>query len=741
MFNCTVINAQIASDDPSEKKINELIGQMTLEEKIGQMSQFNGFGENIPDHFKTKIRQGLVGSVLNEVNISSVNSMQKIAVEESRLGIPVIFGRDVIHGFKTIFPIPLGQAASWNPEIIRECARVSALEARKAGVNWTFAPMVDITRDPRWGRVAEGFGEDPYLASVLALAMMEGFQGDRLSDGRSLAACAKHFAGYGAAEGGRDYNTTAIPENDLRDIYLKPFETLVHSGVATLMAAFNEINGVPATGNELILKRILRNEWGFRGFVVSDWASVEQLTIHGFAENKKEAARIAIQAGVDMEMATTTYADHVKELITEGSLDIKIIDQAVKNILRIKMNLGLFDQPYTNPDDFPEWLNADHKELARKAAVQTTVLLKNKDDILPLSVEKIRNIAVVGPLANDPHDQLGTWIPDGDKNGSTTPLKSVSDLFGDGEKVHYARGLKLSRTKDHSGFKDAVQAASKADIVLLFLGEESILSGEAHCRADIGLPGAQEALVYEIAKVDKPVVAVIMAGRPLTIRPILDQVDAALYAWHPGTMAGPAITDIIFGKENPSAKLPVTFPTSVGQIPIYYAYKNTGKPATMKSWVKLDDIPAGTTYIPGGFTNHYLDEGFEPLFHFGYGLSYTSFEYSAIDCSSDQLTPHGVMTVSADVKNTGKRAGTEISQLYVRDVVGDRTRPVRELKGFQRITLNPGEKKRVFFDLRAEDLSFTNRAMIRTPEAGLFKVWIGGSSQADLTTEFYLKLD
>ncbi len=731
-----IFQAGVNSQESVEDKINALLAEMTLAEKIGQMSQFNGFGPKIPDDFKNKLRKGLVGSVLNEVNPETVNEMQRIAVEESRLQIPLIIGRDVIHGFKTILPIPLGQAATWNPDLIEQGARMAATEAASVGINWTFAPMIDITRDPRWGRIAESLGEDPWLNSRLAEAMIHGFQGNDLKQKGTIAACAKHFAGYGAAEGGRDYNTASIPENELRDVYLPPFKAAVDAGVATFMSAFNEVNGVPASGNKFLLDQILRREWGFDGFVVSDWASVEQLAEHGFAEDKKESAELAIRAGVDMEMASTTYADYCAPLVAEGKLSETDLDEAVRRILRIKFQLGLFENPYTNQDDFPEILNENHRALAKKAAVQSVVLLQNNDQRLPLSKANLKNVAVIGPLADAPHEQLGTWIPDGEARHAVTPLTAIRNYLNPQVNVHFAHGLDYSRSKSTTGFGKALEAAQRSDVILLFLGEESILSGEAHCRADISLPGAQEALVSALHETGKPIVAVIMAGRPLTIRPILPQIDALLYAWHPGTMGGPALSDLIFGIENPSGKLPVTFPTTVGQIPIYYAHKNTGKPPTKKSWVKMEDIPVGTTYIADAFTAHYLDEGFEPLFPFGFGLSYTSFKYADIRIPRQEIEPGEIPEITVNVSNTGKYAGEEVVQLYIRDLVGDRTRPVRELKGFKRIALEPGQTRKVHFKLNTDALAFHNRKMQKVTEPGQFRVWIGGDSKAELSASF-----
>jgi len=729
------IGMSTAQNSNLDERVSSLLSRMTLQEKIGQMSQFNGFGGTIPDDFKDKLRAGLVGSVLNEVNTGTLNEMQRIAVDESRLGIPLLIGRDVIHGFKTILPIPLGQAATWNPDLVEKGARMAALEARSQGINWTFAPMIDITRDPRWGRIAECLGEDPYLTSVLGAAMVRGFQGEHLHDKGSLAACAKHFAGYGAAEGGRDYNTASIPENELRDIYLPPFKASLEAGVATMMSAFNEVNGVPATGNEFLTRQILRQEWQFKGFVVSDWESVIQQVAHGFTESQKAAAGQAIRAGIDMEMASTSYAQYIRELLGENIITMEMIDQSVARILRVKMLLGLFENPYTDPASFPELLNDGHRAIAREAAAQSLVLLQNKQNRLPLKND-LKSIAVIGPLADAPHDQLGTWIFDGDKRHSITPLQAFRDNAGKNLTIHYAQGLAISRTKDLSGFSEAVNAAQQSEVVILFLGEESILSGESHCRADIGLPGAQEALVDVLAETGRPIVAVILAGRPLTFRNILDKVDAVIYAWHPGTMAGPAICDVLSGKVAPSGKLPVTFPTHVGQIPIYYAHKNTGKPPTPQSWVKMDDIPADAPQLSIGNTSHYLDEGYEPQFPFGFGLSYTTFQFSDLQISGPRVAMGESVKISVRVTNSGQYDGHEVVQLYVRDLFADRTRPVRELKGFKRITLKKGQSDTVTFEIETHDLAFHNRQMKLVTEPGEFQVWVGSDSRANLTANF-----
>ncbi len=719
-----------------ERRISDLLGEMTLTEKVGQMSQVNSADGTIPDEFRQSIRGGAIGSILNEVRVEVVNELQRIAVKESRLGIPLLIGRDVIHGFRTVFPIPLGQAATFNPDVVRQGARVAAQEAASMGVNWTFAPMIDISRDPRWGRIAESLGEDPHLSGVVGAAMVEGFQGDDLARGGSIAACAKHFAGYGACESGRDYNTTNIPENELRNVHLPPFKAVLDAGVATFMASFSDLNGVPATGNEFLMKGILRNEWQFSGLVVSDWDSVRQLSVHGFTENDRAAAYEAANAGIDMEMASTTYRDNLASLIDEGRITVSQIDEMVGNILRTKFRLGLFENAHTNPANFPSIANPDNLETAKLSALQSSVLLKNNNRTLPLHRERLNSLAIIGPLADAPYEQLGTWIFDGDPALSRTPLQAIVEAAGNAFDIHYSRAVETTRSKSTGGFAEAVEAAKAADAVVLFLGEESILSGEAHSRAVIDLPGVQAQLVREISETGKPLIAVIMAGRPLTLANIVERVDAILYVWHPGTMGGPAIADLLFGVESPSGKLPVTFPRMVGQVPIYYAHKNTGKPATPESFVHIDDIDADAPQTSFGMTSFHLDAGYTPLFPFGYGLSYTRFEYRDIKTSADEIRTGDAVTVSAVVTNVGDFEADEVVQLYVRDLVGNVTRPVKELKGFQRLRLKPGENQTILFDLHTDNLAFYGRDMRLMTEPGDFYVWIGGSSDADLRTEF-----
>ncbi len=726
----------IEPDNQTEKRIRELLARMTLEEKIGQLCLLNGSGGHISDELRREIAAGRVGAVLNEVDVGTVNELQRIAVEESPSGVPLLIGRDVIHGFHTVFPLPLGQAASWDPELIERCARIAAAEAAATGVNWTFAPMVDIGRDPRWGRIAETLGEDPYLACRLAVAMVRGFQGEDLTAPGRIAACAKHFAGYGASESGRDYNTTDIPEIELRNVHLPPFRAAVEAGVASLMTSFSDLNGVPATASDFLLKQVLREEWGFDGFVVSDWESVPQLAVHGLTAGDRESALAAASAGLDMEMASTTFREHLAGLVEEGKVGTGEIDAMAANVLRAKLRLGLFEDPYTGAEHLRPPEEHESLAVAREAALGSLVLLMNRDHVLPLSRQGLGSLAVIGPMADEPVEQLGTWIFDGDPDRSVTPLQALRQFLEPDVEVRYERVLETTRSRSDEGFAAALNAARSSDAVLLFLGEESILSGEAHSRADIRLPGIQERLISELSATGKRIVLVVLAGRPLALEGVVHDVDAILYAWHPGSMAGPAIVDVLFGEESPSGKLPVTFPRVTGQIPIYYAHKNTGKPPTPDTVVHIDDIPRDAQQLSAGGSSFHLDAGHTPLWPFGHGLSYTEFEYSHLRTSRDVVSPGESLTIEVEVANIGQREAEEVTQLYVRDPVASVTRPVRELKGFRRVRLAPGETRSVSFELHTDDLAFHGRDMRRRTEPGRFHVWVGGSSMAQLRTEF-----
>jgi beta-glucosidase len=595
--------------------------------------------------------------------------------------------------------------------------------------------MMDIARDPRWGRIAEGFGEDTHLATVLAAAMVRGFQGDDYGAPNRIAACAKHYAGYGAAEGGRDYDTAWIPEGLLRDVYLPPFKAAVDAGAATVMTSFNEINGVPSSGSEFLLRQVLRDEWGFKGFVVSDWNSMSEMINHGYAKDLPDVAVKSIAAGVDMEMQSSAYADHLEALVKIGAVPETLVDEAVRSVLRVKFKAGLFDTRRPFAAKVPGPPSARALELAKTAAVESVVLLKNEGGALPLA-RSVASVAVIGPLADDPYEVLGTWNRDGQIADTVTPLAAVRSLLGAKGLVRYAAGLPHSRSRDTAGLAAAVEAARQSDVALVFVGEEAILSGEAHSRAHLDLPGAQKELVDEVAAAGKPVVLVVLAGRPLTIPDVFAKARAVLYAWHPGTMTGPALADLLFGVASPSAKLPVTFPKTEGQIPVYYAHKNTGRPPTGRKLTLIDDIPPRARQSSLGDASRYLDIGYEPLYPFGYGLSYTSFRYANLRLASERVKRDGTLRVEVDLTNTGDREGVEIAQLYVRDLVASLTRPVKELKAFQRVKLAARETKTLGFDLEAASLGFHGRDNRYVVEPGAFRLWIGGDSQSGLEGGF-----
>ena len=713
-----------------ENKVETLLHKMTLEEKLGQMNQLSPW--DFEDLAK-RVRKGEVGSILNVVNPEEVNKIQKIAVEESRLGIPLIVSRDVIHGYKTIFPIPLGQAATFNPEVVKEGARVAAIEASADGIRWTFAPMIDVARDPRWGRIAESCGEDPYLNAVMGTAMIKGYQGDSLNDPTAIAACAKHFVAYGAAEGGRDYNSTFIPERVLRNVYLPPFKAAADAGCATFMTSFNDNDGVPSTANSFVLKDVLRKEWKYDGMVVTDWASALEMVNHGFCTDGKDAAEKSVNAGVDMEMVSETFIQNLKQSIAENKVSIETIDNAVRNILRLKFRLGLFDNPYVVTPQTVKYAEK-HLQTAKTAAEQSVILLKNENQTLPFT-DKIKTLAVIGPMADAPYEQMGTWVFDGEKEHTQTPLTAIKKMYGDKVKVLFEKGLDYSRDKNTAGITRAVNAARQADAVVVFVGEESILSGEAHSLANLNLQGAQSQLIKELAATGKPVVTVVMAGRQLVIADEVKVSDAMLYSFHPGTMGGPAIADILFGKVNPSGKTPVTFPRMSGQVPIYYAQHKTGRPANPTEML-IDEIPVEAGQTSVGCRSFYLDAGNSPLFPFGYGLSYTTFEYSNLSLASDKLTAQDTLSISFTLKNTGKYDGTEVVQLYVQDKVGSVTRPVKELKRFQRVTLKAGESTQVSLSLPVSELAFWGYDMNYTVEPGDFTLWVGTNSAEGLTKDF-----
>jgi len=699
--------------DLSEKRIFErvdsVLSLMTLEEKIGQLNQLSfgiGWGptvkSNVPNEFRDLIREGKIGSFLNALGAKFTGELQKIAVQETRLKIPLIFGYDVIHGFRTTFPVPLGEAASWQPELVELSAHYQALEASAAGVHWTFSPMVDIARDPRWGRIMEGSGEDTYLGSQMVAARVRGYQGN-LSE-NNIIACAKHYAGYGGAEGGRDYNTVDFSERTFRDVYLPPFKAAVDAGVETIMASFNEIGGIPSSGNKYLLTDILRNEWKFKGFVVSDWNSIGEMINHGFASNLKQAGEISINAGLDMDMESRAYITYLTESVRERKVSEDVVNESVRRILRVKFLLGLFDDPfkYCNKErEEKTILSKEVKDAALEVAKKSIVLLKNEGNLLPLKKD-YNKIAVIGPLANSTSNQTGGWEAMGDSSDVVSILEGLQNYVKSETEILYSKGCNID-DQSTSGFNDAIKTANNSDLVILCLGEDKNMSGEASCRSALDLPGLQEQLAKEIFKTGKPIVVVLMNGRPLSINWFNENVPSILETWFLGITAGDAIAEVLFGDYNPSGKLPVTFPRTVGQVPIYYNHKNTGRPGDLKNH----------------YTSKYLDLPLTPLYPFGYGLSYS-------------------IVVSVDVKNTGNYDGEEVVQLYVQDLVGSVTRPVKELKGFKKIYLKKGEDKTVEFTISETDLRFTAADMKFKSEPGMFKVYVGTNSTDVLESQFEL---
>ncbi|HET7712401.1 MAG TPA: glycoside hydrolase family 3 N-terminal domain-containing protein [Thermoanaerobaculia bacterium] len=697
----------------TDERVEALLAKMTLQEKLGQLLQYT----TRPANLSEMIAKGEVGCVFNYSGAAETNAMQRIAVEQSRLKIPILFANDVIHGYRTIFPIPPAIASSWDPPSAELAAHIAAKEARAAGIRWTFAPMVDIARDPRWGRIAEGAGEDPFLGSAIAAAYVRGFQGADLAADDAVLACAKHFAGYGAAEAGRDYNSVDMSERMLREVYLPPFKAAVDAGVATIMTAFNTLNGVPSTANRHLLRTILREEWGFRGFVDSDYEAIAQLVPHGVAATPQQAALKAIQAGVDMDMVDGAYAT-LADAVSDGRLPLSVVDAAVRRVLRAKFAVGLFDKPYVDAVREQKILLArEHLDAARRVAQKSIILLKNEESLLPLS-KSIGALAVIGPLADSKEDMLGSWHASGQPHEAVSAIEGIRAKVSAQTKVLFAKGVELEGD-DRAGIPAAVETAKQADAVLLFLGEAGKGSGEALSRVSLDLTGRQQELFDAVIATGKPVALIIMSGRPLTIARQSEAARSLVWAWFPGSQGGHALADVLFGDVNPSGKLPVTIPRSVGQIPIYYAHLPTGRPAD----------PAQK------YTSKYLDSPNTPLYSFGHGLSYTTFEYGDLRVSTAKMRVNGSITVSADIRNSGKRAGDEIVQLYVNDPVASVARPVRELKGFQRISLAPGETKRVSFAIRRDSLQFwSGDGWIVEP--GTFRVWIAPSSVSGVEGTF-----
>lgn len=747
LFSCKPSGeSKNTTDQAIESKVTDLLSKMTIDEKIGQLNQFTSHWEmtgpapqaSSEQEMLEMIKTGMVGSMLNVTGAEATRQAQKLAVENSRLKIPMIFGYDVIHGYETMFPIPLGEAASWEPELAQKSSRIAATEASAAGIHWAFGPMVDIARDARWGRIMEGAGEDPFLGSAFAAARVKGFQGDDLSAVNTVAACVKHYAAYGFVESGRDYNTVDISESTLRNVVLPPFKAAAEAGAATFMNAFNEIGGTPSTINAHLLRDILKGEWNFDGFVVSDWNSIGELLVHGVAADKKEAAKLAITAGSDMDMEGRCYVPNLKTLVEEGSVDEKLVDDAVRRVLRLKFRLGLFDDPYKYCDDSrekAEILTKENLEAARVAARRSIVLLKNDNHLLPLKKDG-QKIAVIGELASDKDTPLGSWRAKAITGSAVSLLEGMQNAVAKPTNLVYAKGpafvvgpsqftveLKFNTT-DRTGMDEAVRVAKNADVVVMALGEDCFQTGEGRSQTDIRLKGLQEELLEAVYAANKNVVVVLMNGRPLDISWMAEHVPSIVEAWHLGSEAGNGIADVLFGDYNPAGKLPVSFPHCVGQMPLYYNHKSTGRPTNGEGNV---------------FWSHYTDCSKDALFPFGYGLSYTTFNYSDLKLSAPEISKGEKLEVSATITNAGKVDGEEVVQLYIRDLVGSITRPVKELKGFQKIFLKAGEKKTVQFTLEDKDLAFWGADNTFKAEPGDFKLWVGPNSVDGLETSFKLK--
>jgi beta-glucosidase len=715
-----------------DQKVDSVLKLMTLDEKIGQMNQYNGDWEATGPITKdgdkqNQVRKGMLGSMLNVTGVEHTRQLQEIAME-SRLKIPLLFGQDIIHGYRTIFPIPLAEASSWDTAIVKLSARIAATEAAAAGVHWTFAPMVDIARDPRWGRVMEGAGEDPYLGSMIAAARVRGFQGKGLGNTDAVMACAKHFAAYGAAIGGRDYNSVDMSDRTLWEIYLPPFKAAADAGAATFMNSFNDLNGIPATGNKYLQRDILKGKWKFKGFVVSDWGSIGEMINHGYAKNNYEAALEAATAGSDMDMESRSYITNLSKLVREGKVKIQVVDDAVRRILRKKFEMGLFDDPFkfcNKEREQHQWNNAENLKAERLVAEKSIVLLKNEAQLLPLS-KQTKTIALIGPFVKAVRDNLGFWSyqwPD-DSTRIVTQWQGIQKKLDSTTKLLYAKGCGINDSSQ-AGFAEAIDIAKQADVVIMSVGEASDWSGEAKSRSNIHLPGMQEELVKAIYATGKPIVVLVNAGRPLIFNWTADHVPAILYTWWLGTQAGDAIADVLFGYYNPSAKLTISFPRTEGQIPIYYSYFHTGRPATSDS----DRF----------YRSAYIDLSIYPKFPFGYGLSYTSFSYNDIALSSAVMKGNQSIKATVTVTNTGNYDGEETVQLYIQDVVGSVVRPVKELKGFQKIFLKKGEGKPVSFTIDVSKLKFYNSQLKYIYEPGEFKVYIGGNSQEVKEAAFKLQ--
>jgi beta-glucosidase len=720
------------SNDPqTEARIDALLKQMTLEEKIGQLVTYSAGAPTGPGtgrgDYKEMIAKGQLGSLFNLTGAAETNAMQKIAVEKSRLHIPLIFGLDIIHGYRTEFPVPLGLSATWDTALVERAARVAAREASTGGVRWTYSPMVDIARDARWGRIVEGAGEDPYLGSAMAVAYVRGYQGEKLSDSNSIAACTKHFVGYGAAEGGRDYNSAEIPVRLLRQVYLPPFQATVDAGAATFMSAFESLNEVPASANAFTLAQVLRKEWGFNGFVVSDWNSIGELIPQGVANSGAVAAGKAILAGVDMDMESNVYAPHMAELVKSGVVPEAVIDDSVRRVLRVKFALGLFEHPYVEAKG-SDRIAPEDLETARKAAEESFVLLKNDGGLLPLKANG-KTIALIGPLADDAGQMLGSWSTKSEAKDVVTLRSALTKQVESAQgHVIYAKGTDILTMSD-SGFSDAVGAAKRSDVVVLALGEDAVwMTGEAGSRAHLDLPGKQQQLLEAVAATGKPVVLVVFSGRPLVLNWAAQHVSAIMEAWFPGIQAGPALANVLLGASAPSGRLTTSFPRAVGQEPLYYNHFNTGRPA---DGVDLSRPPRVSSEK---YRSRYIDEQNSALYPFGYGLTYSTISYSPTSVSANSVSAKDLnagsasLKVSAEVRNTGSRAAGEVVQLYIRQTGTSVVRPVRELKGFRRVALAPGQSEKVEFTLGRDELKFWNIEMKDVVESAQLTVWVAPDS-------------
>ncbi|TVZ57975.1 beta-glucosidase [Flavobacteriaceae bacterium MAR_2010_105] len=744
--NNSPIKEDLRTKNNIEAKVDSVLGLMHLNEKIGQLVQYSGGWDATgpssskgDQHKLDKLKKGEVGSMLNVTSVAAIRETQKLVMEHSRLKIPLIFGYDVIHGYKTIFPIPLGETASWDLDLIEKSAAIAAKETAASGINWTFAPMIDVSRDARWGRIMEGAGEDPYLNSVVGVARIKGFQGNDLSDINTIAACAKHFAGYGFAEAGRDYNTINIGENELHNTILPPFKAASEAGVATFMNSFNDIDGIPATGHKTLQRTILKEQWGWDGFVVSDWGSIGEMIAHGYAKDKKHASEIAMNAGSDMDMESYAYEAHLESLLEEGKVSIAQIDEAVRRILGIKFQLGLFDDPYKYCNEEREISNVytkEHLTIAREVAKKSIVLLKNENKVLPLS-KKLKSIAIIGPLANDKNSPLGNWRGKATYNSAVSLLEGVKSAVDNTTIVHYAKGIDLTiptleegsnqflhplkfNTTDRAGINEAVEIAKKSDIVILVIGEDAYQTGEGRSQTNIGFLGLQNELLEAIYKVNKNIVIVLMNGRPMDLSRTSEIASSILVCWHLGSESGNAIADVIFGDYNPSGKLPVSFPQNVGQEPLYYNQKNTGRPYS---------------------SNHVTFSGYRDapktaLYPFGFGLSYTTFAYNNLELNKSEMSKDGEISVSVEVTNTGNKDGEEVVQLYIRDLVGSLVRPIKELKAFKKLKIKAGETKTVIFNINSKTLEFYTANKKWEVEPGEFNVWVGGDSNTTLKKSF-----